>query len=97
MWDMEPNLCPGVRSLHCQLGDKPSVSIGSGLQAMGLRPRDVKRATEVTRALPAEGFQSTGTLPCHPCTNSWKGRRAAPTGSVTCLPVQMDVALCWQQ
>lgn len=52
---VEPNLCPGVRSLHCQLGDKPSVSIDSWLQAMGLRPRDVERAPEVTRALPAGG------------------------------------------
>lgn len=51
---VEPNLCPGVRSLHCQLGDKPRVSIDWGLQAMGLRPRDVERATEVTRVLPAE-------------------------------------------
>lgn len=44
---------------------------------MGLRPRDVERATEVTRVLPAEGSQSIGTPPCHPRANSWKDTRAA--------------------
>lgn len=78
---MEPNLCHGVRSLHCQLGDKPSLSIDSGLQAMGLGPRDVEHATEVTRVLPAEGFQPISTLPRHPHANSWKGNRAASEGS----------------
>lgn len=81
LWHVEPNLCAGVRSLHCQLGDKPSLSIDSGLQAMGLRPRDVERATEVTRVLPAEGFQSIGTPPCHPRASSWKGSQAASKGS----------------
>lgn len=44
---------------------------------MGLRPRDVERATEVRRVLPAEGFQSIGTPPCLPRASSWKGSRAA--------------------
>lgn len=77
LWPVELNLCHGVRSLHCQLGDKPSLSIDSGLQAMGLGPRDVERATEVTRVVLAEGFQPIGTPPRHLRANSWKGNRAA--------------------
>lgn len=44
---------------------------------MGLGPRDVKRAKEVKRIVPVEGFQPIGMPPRHPRANSWKGNRAA--------------------
>lgn len=95
---VEPNLCPGVRSLHCQLGDKPSVSIDSWLQATGLRPRDVERAPEVTRALPAGGRLPVHRHAAMPAPRQLAARQpGCLQRSVARLPVQMDVALCWQQ
>lgn len=53
---------------------------------MGLGPRDVERATEVTRSLPAGGFQPSGTRPRRPRANSWKGSRAPARGSARLVP-----------